>query len=49
MDELPRRHLLQAGLTGVGAAALTRLSTTAAQAAGCPMAGGSTAGDAGSR
>jgi hypothetical protein len=47
VDELRRRHLLQAGLTGAGAAALTRLTTTEAHAAGCPMAGGTTAGNAG--
>src|SRR4051812_48476172 len=44
MDELPRRRLLQAGLTGVGAAALTHFPATAADAAtgaatGCPMGG----------
>jgi hypothetical protein len=47
VDELRRRHLLQAGLTGAGAAALTRLSTTQAHAVGCPMAGGTTAANAG--
>lgn len=41
MDQLPRRRLLQAGLTGVGAAALTRLPAGPAGAStGCPMAAG---------
>lgn len=43
MHELPRRRLLQAGLTGAGAAALSHLPATAA-GAGCPMAPGAAAG-----
>jgi hypothetical protein len=45
MNELPRRRLLQAGLTGVGAVALTRVPTAEAHApSGCPMAGAGSAG-----